>query len=269
MMLMTAAIVRETYRPLLLERRVKRLRREKENKNLVSALAPPYSDAQAFKRSLLRPVRLLLFSPIVLFPSLGLGVVFGIFFLMLTTMATVFQNHYNFSVGSSGLVYLGSGLGLIFALLVFGMTSDRAYKAIARTGTPKPEIRLAPIGLGAPLACAGLLIYGWGIEKHIHWILPIMGAAIFCMGLIAFLMPVGTYLIEVFNEYSASATGALAFCRSITGAVLPLCAGKLYDRLGLGWGSTLLALISLAFAPLPWLFYKNGERLRTRYPIDP
>jgi MFS family permease len=269
MLVLTACVVRETYRPLLLERRVQKLRQETGNMDLSSKLAYSHSAAEHIRRSLLRPVRLLLFSPIVLFPSLGLGFIFGIYFLLISTMGLEFQQAYHFSTGASGLAYLGAGFGFIFALLVFAATSDRTYKALARHGTPKPEIRLAPIALGSPLAFAGLVMYGWGLDKGVHWMVPIIGAAIFGMSLIAFLMPAGTYLIEVFGDYSASATGALAILRSIAGAVLPLCAGKLYRNLGLGWGNTLLAFLCLLFSPLPWLFYNHGERLRSKYPINP
>jgi len=267
MLVFTACVVRETYRPLLLERKLKKLREETGNLHLTSKLGYTHSPAEHIKRSLLRPVRLLLFSPIVLFPSLGLGFIFGIYFLLISTMGLEFQEHYRFSTGESGLAYLGAGFGFISALFVFAATSDRTYEALARHGTPKPEIRLAPIALGSPLAFVGLVMYGWGLEKGVHWMLPIVGAAIFGMSLIAFLMPAGTYLIEVFGDYSASATGALAIFRSIAGAVLPLCAGKLYKNLGLGWGNTLLAFLCLLFSPLPWLFYKHGERLRGKYPV--
>ena len=99
--------------------------------------------------------------------------------------------------------------------------------------------------------------------------LPITGAAIYGASMIAFIMPVTTYLIEVFRQFAASAVGANAFLRSLVGGLLPLCASRLYARLGLGWGNTLLAFIILVFTPLPILFYKNGEKLRSKFPIKP
>jgi hypothetical protein len=268
MVILTACILRETYRPLLLEKKVKEMRKRTGNVDIKSALGHSKSTSQYLRLSLVRPLKLLFFSPVVLLPALGLALIFGEYFLLISTMGTVFQERYAFSVGESGLAYLGTGIGLILALFIFAGTSDRTYKTLAQHGTPKPEIRLAPISLGAPLACVGLLIYGWGIEKNVHWMVPIVGAGLFGTSLVAFLMPVGTYLIEVFGNYSASATGALAILRSITGGLLPLCAGQLYRTLGYGWGNTLLAFISLVFAPLPWLFYKNGERLRQKYVVS-
>lgn len=51
--------------------------------------------------------------------------------------------------------------------------------------------------------------------------------------------------------------------RSLGGAFLPLAGKKMYGALGLGWGNSLLAFIALAMCPLPFLFYRYGERIRT------
>jgi hypothetical protein len=38
----------------------------------------------------------------------------------------------------------------------------------------------------------------------------------------------------------------------------------MYQTLGVNWASTLVAFLALACAPLPFLFYKYGERIRLR-----
>jgi hypothetical protein len=55
--------------------------------------------------------------------------------------------------------------------------------------------------------------------------------------------------------------------RSILGAVLPLAAFPMYDKLGLGWGNSLLGFIAAALIPVPWLVLKYGEYLRKRFEI--
>ena len=40
-----------------------------------------------------------------------------------------------------------------------------------------------------------------------------------------------------------------------------------YNKLGLGWGNSLLGFIALAMCPIPFLFYWYGERLRTKYQV--
>lgn len=261
-------VLRESYRPLILDRKIKRLRKETGNSNLVAAVPHQSSGLQALKISTFRPIKLLVTSPLVFLPAFGLAVIFGMMFLMLSTMSTVYQQVYGWDTGKSGLPYLGLGIGLFIGLGIYSATSDRVYRRLTKTTTPTPEMRLAPITLGSPLAAIGLIIYGWSFEKHLHWILPIIGCVFFCFGMVAFIMPVTTYLIDTFNAKAAGPVGAASVLRCLAGGLLPLCADKLYTRLGYGWGNTTLAFIALAFAPFPYLFYKNGESLRKRFPIN-
>lgn len=263
----TFGVLRESYRPLVLERKVRKLRRETGNIDLVAAIPHQSSGFNALRISIVRPMKLLLLSPTVALPALGLAIVFGMMFLMLSTMSTVYQEVYGWSTGASGLPYLGLGGGLFTGLIVYSVTADRAYIRLSKTTILSPEIRLSPIMIGSPFCAAGLVIYGWAFEKQLHWVIPIIGCIVFSWGMVAFMMPVTTYLIDVFHAKAAGPVGAAAVLRCLAGGLLPLCAGKLYTTLGYGWGNTLLAFIALVFTPFPYLFYKNGERLRERFPI--
>ena len=74
-------------------------------------------------------------------------------------------------------------------------------------------------------------------------------------------------LIDTFTIYAASALAANTVTRSIFGAVLPLCGLRMYHTLGLGWGNSLLAFISLPLIPIAFVIARYGEKLRTRYPV--
>ncbi len=75
-------------------------------------------------------------------------------------------------------------------------------------------------------------------------------------------MSVNMYLVHTYGRYSASAIAASKVLQSIGGAVLPLAGEPLYNRLGLGWGNSVVAFIALAFVPVPWLFFRYGPALR-------
>jgi hypothetical protein len=81
-------------------------------------------------------------------------------------------------------------------------------------------------------------------------------------------MAMQTYLVDAFVKYAASALAANTVLRSLMGGLLPLCGLSLYNKLGYGWGNSLLAFISLALVPIPALFSLYGEKIRTRYPIE-
>lgn len=76
-------------------------------------------------------------------------------------------------------------------------------------------------------------------------------------------MPIGTYLVDAFTRYAASAMAANTVLRSLGGALLPLCGAKMYHALGYGWGNSLLGFISLAMLIPLWFLMKYGERIRT------
>jgi hypothetical protein len=76
-------------------------------------------------------------------------------------------------------------------------------------------------------------------------------------------MPIMTYLVDAYTIFSASVIAANTVLRSLLGALLPLGGPSMYKALGLGWGNSLLGFIALAMVPLPMVFWKYGERIRT------
>jgi hypothetical protein len=78
-------------------------------------------------------------------------------------------------------------------------------------------------------------------------------------------MSVQNYLLDTYPTYAASVTAALTVLRSLLGALLPLGGLQMYDALGLGWGNSLLAFVSLGLVPIPLLFFIFGERIRGKF----
>jgi hypothetical protein len=226
---------------------------------------------QRFLQSLVRPTKMLLLSPIVASMCIYIAVLYGLLYILFTTFTEVFQGYYGFSPGASGLSFLGSGVGMLIGLFYAGSLSDRAIRLkISQNEQPNPEDRL-PLYLTIPGSLAipiGLFIYGWTVDKHVHWIAPEIGNAVTGFGMIIILMCIQTYLVDAFLNHAASAIAACTVLRSLAGGVLPLCGLKLYDKIGMGWGNTLLAFIALAMAPIPILFYFLGEKLRARSTIS-
>jgi MFS family permease len=202
---------------------------------------------------------MLLLSPIVCLLSLFLAINYGYLYLLFATMATTFQGDYHFSTGSTGLSYLGLGVGSLIGLVCISILSDKiAYRRLAR-GKYKPEHRLIPMILGTPFLPIGLFWYGWSAQADAHWILPILGTAVFGIGMVSTLIPIMAYLVDAFTVHAASALAASTLLRAVVAAVLPLAAPRMYARLGLGWGNSLLAFISLGMLPVPWLFFFSGR----------
>ncbi|KAF2034710.1 membrane transporter [Setomelanomma holmii] len=256
---------RETYHPILLERKAAALRKETGNPNLRSKLTKQIPPREVFIRAIARPMKMLFLSPIVGLMSTYIAINYGILYLFFTTVTFVFEGQYHFSSGAVGLSYLGVGVGMILAMACLGVISDKEIKKHQAIGDAKPEHRLPlmltlPGAIGLPI---GMFIYGWTIYYKIHWIVPIIATSLIGIGNLTAMMTIQTYLVDAFTVHAASAIAANTVLRSVFGAVLPLSGLSMYDALGYGWGNSLLAFIGIAFIPVPIFFRLYGERIRT------
>ena len=183
---MMLLFIRESYAPILLQRKVDRLRKETGNVLLRSKLDTGLSPKDYFNRGIVRPLKMLVFSPIVLIFAVYLAIVYSYLYLLFTSVTEVFELYYGFSTSIVGLVYLGLGVGSMISLVCYTMSSNRAIKkAIAAngcTGPAKPEIRLNLLPVGAVILPIGFFIYGWTTEYHKPWITPILGMAVIGAG---------------------------------------------------------------------------------------
>lgn len=259
----------ETYPPVLLERKCKKLKKETGNERLHTDVSVDRTPSQIFGRAIVRPVKLLFLSPIVSSLSFYAGVVYGFMYLLFTTFPLVFQHQYGFKTGEIGLSYLGLGLGSVLGLATCGFVSDRIFRMKAVDGRMEPEWRIVPLIPGALFIPAGLFWYGWTAYYRTHWILPELGTLLIGIGINIVMMCVATYLIDAHPRFEASANAASTAVRSLIGALAPLFGRSMYEKLGLGWGTSLLGFLTLIMAPLPWLFFKYGERIRTNPKFRP
>ncbi|KAL6876892.1 MFS general substrate transporter [Trichoderma novae-zelandiae] len=277
--LLYAACARETYASVLLRRKAERLRKETGNPLLRSRLDPGLSHAAYLKRGILRPFKMLVLSPISIICGVYVGVVYAYLYLLFTSLTPLFMQIYHFKTSYAGLTFLGIGFGSMIGVAFFSLTSDRNIKkkaaeealaAEAEGRAPegmKPEYRLSPLMVGAVVLPMGFFIYGWTAEYKVHWIAPIIGTVVIGIGDLIVYMSLQMYLVDTFTVYAASALAANAVIRSIAGAVLPLAGLPMYNRLGMGWGNSILGFIGVALSPVAWLFLKHGERLRKRFEI--
>ncbi|VUC30762.1 unnamed protein product [Clonostachys rosea] len=261
-------VMRESYAPVILERRTKKLRKETGNEQLRSKLDEGLTSRQLFTLSIVRPVKLLVFSPICTVFAVYIMMVYGYQYLLCTTIAYVFKETYGFSSSESGLVFLSAGVGCFLGMIWFGVDSSVAMKRIKEQdseGGLKPEVRLRLLPAGAIIYPLGFFIYGWTAHFQTHWLGPIAGLFLIGIGNILSMMAVSVYLVDAYERYAASALAANTVMRSIAGAVLPLCSLKMYSHLGLGWGNSLLGFISIALIPIPLYIQRYGEKLRKKF----
>ncbi|EOD48443.1 mfs multidrug transporter [Neofusicoccum parvum] len=257
----------ETYAIAILNKKVKRLRKETGNMALRSKLDVGLSTRDLFFFSIVRPTKMLFRSPIVFLLSLYVAVAYAYLYILFTTFTLIYKEQYGFNSGLAGLTYLGVGLGSVLGQWVYTVWGNRSVRAALAKGHFTPEHRLPLMFPGAIAMPIGLFWYGWSVEKHTHWIVPIIGTVFIGFGLMLIFMAPNTYLVDVYTLHAASAMAANTVMRSIFGAFVPLAGQPMYKALGLGWGNSLLGFVAIALIPIPIFFVKYGEKLRAKFPV--
>ncbi|RWA14779.1 hypothetical protein EKO27_g355 [Xylaria grammica] len=267
--------LKETYGPLLLVWKKRRLVKETGN----VALHTPYDHpdrtvGKTLRIALVRPFRMITTQIIVQVIAVYMLYVYGLIYIVLTSFPTLWSGPapkgYGESIGIGGLNYISLGLGFFVGAQVCAPLQDRIYVHLKKRygGPGRPEYRVPMMIPGAVLMPIGLVVYGWTAEYKTHWIFPNIGAFLFATATIISFQCLQTFLVDTYTRFAASAVSAGTVFRSLAGFGFPLFAPSLYDRLGYGWGNTLLALLGVALGfPGPFLLWKYGERLRKRSPF--
>ncbi|GAM42039.1 hypothetical protein TCE0_043f15654 [Talaromyces pinophilus] len=267
---------RETYARVLIRWKIERMAKELGRDDLRSGYESEEQSrnrptpGQVVMQGLKRPVILFCKSPIVFLLCTYMSLIYALLYLFFTTIPSVFETQYGFSSGTSGLAYLGIGAGFFVGLLIVGITNDRIMLKMmnSNNGKYEPEMRLPTMIIFAAIAPISFFWYGWTADKHVHWIVPIIGMFPFAVAMMGLFLPIQTYTIDSYQTYAASAVACLTATRSLVAALLPLAGPKMFDALGLGWGNSLLGFLALAFVPIPILFTRYGKVIREKYPVD-
>ncbi|PGG97474.1 hypothetical protein AJ79_09194 [Helicocarpus griseus UAMH5409] len=256
----------ETYAPVLLQRRARKLRKETGNNGIV---APFDIQKKGIKVTLTvtltRPIRMMIHESIVLFTCLYLAIVYAIFFLYFQAYPIIFRDIYGMNTGVSGLMYLPIGVGAFLACAVFLWWDDYLYRAKARRASwaDIEEYRRLPLAcIGGPLYVVSLFWLGWTSSPSIHWAVPMLSGVPFGIGYMLIFMAMINYLVDAYESFSASAQSASSCCRSIFAVLLPIATTPMFTSLGVSWSCSLLAFLSLAMSLVPFAFIRYGERIR-------
>lgn len=156
----------------------------------------------------------------------------------------------------------------------------------ARNPDLAPETRLELALVAACFIPVSLLMFGWSSRESVHWIVPIIGSALYLPGIFLIFVSPPSLLAESFPQsltphlpsqqsiliyismgypkHAASIFAGNDLFRSSFASVFPLFGRAFFTRLGLGGGSSLLAGLSILMIPLLYALMKYGGKLRQR-----
>ncbi|RAL13452.1 MFS transporter [Aspergillus homomorphus CBS 101889] len=218
--------------------------------------------------TLARPVYMLLTEPIVALCSLYSSLNFSVLFCFLACIPLIYTDVYGFSQGQCGLVFISLALGCSIGCLGLLATDQYTMAQHRRRHPdglvqPPPERVLWAAMLASPLMPAALFWFAWTSTRHVHWMCSIVAVGLFgCSNLMIF-VSTALYLTRVYGaKFGASALAANGLLRYGIGGSFPLFTLAMYHNLGYSWASSLLGFLAVAFAPLPWMFFRWGSQIR-------
>ncbi|CAK7214975.1 hypothetical protein SBRCBS47491_002332 [Sporothrix bragantina] len=266
-------LVPETYHPVLLRNKARKLRKETgDDRHYAPIEKMTKSIIGTVGNALKRPFELLVKEPMILALNLYSAILLGVLYLFFGAFPLVFEGNHGFNLWQSGLSFMGLFVGMAagasFAPLWGSIRSrlmvKRQHELGADAPVSEPEDRLPSVMVGALLVPVGIFWFGWTSYASVHWIVPIIGSSIFAIGTLFVFSGIFTFFVDTYTMYAASVLASNAFVRCSFAAAFPLFGVQMYHKLGDQWASSLLAFLTVAMLPFPFLFFKYGKQLRNR-----
>ncbi|KAK9264532.1 major facilitator superfamily domain-containing protein, partial [Lipomyces tetrasporus] len=259
----------ETYHPVLLARKAKRLRIESGNWAYHAKHEEwEFTLKEMITKHFMRPFAMLL-TPIVTSMSVYGSFVFGILYLAVVAVPVTFTD----VRGWSKVVATLPSLAIFFGVVVGGclniLGSVHYSKVLAaKMGMAVPEERLFAMKIGSFLMPIGLFIFGWTSPDRYPVIAPLIGLTLLAAGFLTVFQGCINYLVDSFPRYAASAIAATTFLRSCSAAAFPIFGRIMFTAIGVPWGASLIAFVAIAMIPIPFFFYRFGAKIRAKNPYS-
>lgn len=256
----------ETFGPVLLAKKAKRLRKTTGNQNLYAPFeVMDKSLIHTIKTNCSRPFMLLSLDPILLLLCVYSGFVLAVVYLFFVVFPIVFEEVYGFNYQDVGMAFIGLIIGMASMMPLLPVIVQQRDKAIQKNGgVAEPEMRLPGMCAGSLLMPISLFWFAWTIYPSVHWICPIIGSSLFGLGCNFTFSAVISYIVEAYPKFAASAVGANVFVRCTMSAAFPLFGRQMFYGMGFHWATTLLALVAVLFMPSSFLLYRYGKTIRKR-----
>lgn len=261
---------KETYKKVILRQRAIRM-------GLSDSSSQQTSVARTFRHFftvfIMRPLHMLFTEPIVTLVSLYNGFIFGLLFTFVISVPWIFRHYYNFGKTGESLAYLGVTFGTLVACVPFVFIDFFFYQkrwcrwqqSHSDTEPLAPENRLISAMAGSFLLPASLLVAAWTAEYGVHWFVPVSFQGMAMMASLLIYSGANLFMLDAYGPlYGASASGAMMLSRYTLSFAFPMFALDMFQSLGVGWATIILAGFTLLMAPIPWCFWVFGERLRKK-----
>lgn len=263
----------ESYAPVLLQRRASKKRFETRNWAIhAPADENPVDMKSIVDKYLFRPFQMILTEPILDLITIYMAFIYGILYLFFESYPIAFQQSRGWNLGVGALPFLSILIGVVIGagIIVYNSNTRFRRKLEANGGRPVPEERLIPMIAGAALLPIGLFWFSWTSSPHVSsWVPQVIAGVPIGAGVLMIFLQGLSYIIDVYMMHANSAIAANTLVRSLAGGGFPLFATAMYHTLGVDWATSLLGFLTVAFFPVPILFYLYGKKIRQMSKYSP
>lgn len=218
-------IMPETYAPILLRRKAKKLNKEHNTDVYISKHdidQPPFKER--LQTSLLRPFVLMFCEPIILFMSFFLSFIYSLLYALFFAFPIAFEEIRGWNIGMTGVSFVSIIIGISIAMLCMPFQEKLYATHCHNAGKSVPEARLYPMMVGAIVMPISLFIFAFTTYEHhpVHWIGPMVAGVLFGFSMLIIYISANSYIVDSYANFAASAVAAKTFMRSCIGASVPL-----------------------------------------------
>jgi DHA1 family multidrug resistance protein-like MFS transporter len=262
-------ILPETYLPKILHKHASRSGSNNEHtleqNRLRLGISTRHDNVWAtLKDSLIKPLEISLLDPSVNFVNIYTSFCYATYYTFFDALPITYMTKYGFNLTQVAIactcIMFGCAVG---AVAYFSYVYFVANPAAAR-GQSVQEDRLKPALVAVCLIPVGILIFAYASNGKLHWLVGMSGIAIYSAAVFVILQCLSMYMLQSYPAYAASLFAANDACRSVLAAGAVHLGVPFYAKLGVEWGCTILAAVSVLGVFGMWVLYWKGPSLRAR-----
>ncbi|CEN59949.1 hypothetical protein ASPCAL02390 [Aspergillus calidoustus] len=257
----------ETFPTVILARKLRTLKKQGtilDSEQLVLEQSDSKALRNAFKEIIRRPW-VIMMDPIAFLVAAYTSLVYLLQYMLFSIYPLVFHEQRGWNVGLSQLPLIGTAVGGWLGGVIMLYISAREKERLRCGGVLTPEDRLPTAMIGGVGLAATMFWFAWSsASDSIPWIVPTLAGSFLSTSMALTFIANINYLTDTYLIFTASAVAGNTVCRAACGAVAPLFTRSMFVAMGVGPGGSVVAGTALLLAPVPFIFYRYGARIRAR-----
>lgn len=194
--------VKETFAPIILQRKAARLRLETKNWALHSKRdEQPVQYGYLARKYGIRPLQMLVQEPILMAMTAYMALVYAIIYLTFFAFPFSFEQVRGWKMGVGSLPFFGLLIGYLGGCVFALLESRIRFKRLLakHEGEVAPEHRIPPMIFGSVVVIGGLFWFAWTGSPDILWVPQVIAGIPIGIGIFMVFMPGQVYLSKFFG----------------------------------------------------------------------